>query len=165
MAGKLVKELHKVRPFDCPQQEAFLNVLRTADFLSRALEELLKPFNLSPSQYNVLRILRGARQSHPPNPEDSPGGMSCRTIGEHMLTHDPDITRLLDRLEARALIARQRDTADRRVVTARITAEGLRVLKELDQPVADFHRAQFPGLPEARLAQLIELLELARPTE
>jgi MarR family transcriptional regulator, organic hydroperoxide resistance regulator len=162
MAGMLVQELQKRKPFDSLQQEAFLNILRTADYLTRALEELLKPHQLSPSQYNVLRILRGVSQTHTPNSDGHPCGMPCKAIGELMLTRDPDITRLLDRLEARALIARRRDTADRRVVSTRITPEGLRLLKDLDQQVAEFHRTQFPNLPETRLTQLIDLLEQAR---
>lgn len=183
MSGKLLQEIHKSKPFDSLQQEAFLNVVRTADHLMRGFEELLKPHNLSPTQYNVLRILRGmtAAPAHPPapvngnpvaaaparptNPASPPAnhtGIPCKTIGEHMLTRDPDITRLLDRLEARALIARQRDTRDRRVVSTRITREGLKVLKDLDQPVADYHTRLFPNMPESRLAQLIDLLEQTR---
>jgi len=162
MSGKLLKEIHKAKPFDCLQQEVFLNVIRTADHLTRAFEELLKPFNLSSTQYNVLRILRGIGESDAPDAAGSPRGIPCKTIGEHMITRDPDITRLLDRLEARSLITRQRNTRDRRVVSTRITAEGLRILKELDQPVAGFHRGQFTAMSEARLAQLIDLLEQAR---
>lgn len=160
MAGKLGKELHKVKPFDSVQQEAFLNVLRTADHLTRALESLLKPYQLSATQYNVLRILRGMGAGQ--NGSGVCGGVPCKVIGEQMITRDPDVTRLLDRLEARGLIARQRDTADRRVVTARITAEGMRVLAELDVPMGEFHRGRFPNLPEGKLGQLIELLEQAR---
>jgi len=168
MSGKLLKEIHKVRPFDSLQQEAFLNVIRTADHLIRAFDSLLKPFHLSPAQYNVLRILRGVGEQHPPHAAHAPGagelprGIPCRTIGEHMITRDPDITRLLDRLEARALITRQRDTKDRRIVSTRITAEGMRILEALDKPVVDFHRRQFTSMPEAKLLQLIDLLEQAR---
>ena len=155
-----MREIHKAKPFDCLQQEVFLNVIRTADHFARAFEELLKPYNLSPTQYNVLRILRGASGS--PEKLGPCDGIPCKTIGEHMLTRDPDITRLLDRLEARSLITRQRDTEDRRVVSTRITPEGLRVLKELDKPVLDFHRGQLTHMPEAKLQQLIDLLENAR---
>ncbi len=177
MSGKLLQELHKAKPFDSPQQEAFLNVIRTADHLTRAFEELLKPFTLSPTQYNVLRILRGmtsgacatpappSSPAAPSNGTEPPPGIPCKTIGEHMLTRDPDITRLLDRLEARALIARQRDTKDRRVVSTRITPEGLRILHQLDPPVAAFHRTQFPHMSPAHLTQLIDLLEQARAAE
>ena len=158
MSGKLFRELHKAHPFDCLQQEVALNIIRTADHLSRAFEELLKPCNLSATQYNVLRILRGLGEAQtPPH-----SGIPCKTIGEHMITRDPDITRLLDRLESRTLIHRQRDTQDRRVVATRITPEGLRILKELDQPVMNLHRRQLAHMPEAKLTQLIDLLEQAR---
>lgn len=160
MSGKLLREIHKVRPFDCVEQEVFLNIIRTADHLARAFEELLKPCNLSATQYNVLRILRGMNQTH-----ETCNGIPCKTIGEHMITRDPDITRLLDRLETRGLITRQRDTRDRRVVSTRITAEGMAILQELDQPVLKLHQKQFAHMPEARLTQLIDLLEQSRGVE
>ena len=164
MSGKLLKEIHKAKPFDSLQQEAFLNVIRTADHLMRAFEELLKPHNLSSTQYNVLRILRGVGGccDGADDGNGSAGGIPCKKIGEHMITREPDITRLLDRLEARGLISRQRDTRDRRIVSTRITPDGLRILKEIDKPVIDFHAAQFPNLPENKLTELIELLEQAR---
>lgn len=160
MAGKLLKEIHKTKPFDCLQQEVFLNVVRTADHLMRSFDDLLKPFNLSPTQYNVLRILRG----HAENTLDASvnGGIPCKLIGEEMITRDPDITRLLDRLETRGLITRQRDSRDRRVVSTRITPEGLKLLKELDRPVLELHRRQLAHMSEARLSTLLDLLELAR---
>ena len=184
MGGKLVRELHKSRPFDSVAQEVFLNVVRTADHFMRAFEDLLKPYNLSSTQYNVLRILRGvaettdptatgpnaaAARAEPSNGEPAsaqiPGpGIPCKVISEHMITRDPDITRLLDRLESRHLITRRRDTRDRRVVTTCITPEGLRILKELDHPVLEFHRLQLAHMPESKLAQLIDLLETARTT-
>ncbi len=113
---------------------------------------VLKPFKLSHSQYNVLRILRGA----------SPDGLACQEISERMISRDPDITRLLDRLEARDLVTRTRDQKDRRVVTARITPEGLRLLEELDKPIAEVDRYALQHLGEQRLRILIQLLELAR---
>src|ERR1700744_5107077 len=155
MGGKLQKELHKVRPFECVQQELFLNLIRPADHLTREFESLLKPLNLSPTQYNILRILRGAGE----------GGMPCKGIGEHLITRDPDITRLLDRLEARSLITRHRDTKDRRVVSTRLTAEGTKILKELDKPVVDLHRAQLEHLAESKITHLIDLLEEVRKAE
>src|SRR5271157_262711 len=100
------------------EQEAYLSLLQTADLLARGAEEAIKPFGLSGTQYNVLRILRGA----------GPDGLCCREAAERMLTHDPDVTRLLDRLERRRLVARARASADRRVITVRITPEGLRIL-------------------------------------
>ncbi|MGN6369756.1 MAG: MarR family winged helix-turn-helix transcriptional regulator [Phycisphaerae bacterium] len=155
MGGKLQKELHKARPFECLQQELFLNLVRTADHVMRAFEELLKPHNLSPTQYNILRILRGAGDC----------GMPCKGIGEHLITRDPDITRLLDRLEARNLITRQRDTRDRRVVSTRLTSEGTKILKDLDKPVLDMHKTQLAHMSEMKITQLIDLLEEVRGPE
>lgn len=132
--------------------EAFLNLQRTADALLRGIEAVLKPFGLSPTQYNVLRILRGA----------GPEGLACRHIGDRMLTRDPDITRLLDRLEARKLVSRTREQKDRRVLTTRVTEAGLEILKQLDAPIAQAHRKQLGHLGEARLRTLSSLLELAR---
>ena len=114
MTGRLKAELKQKRPFVNMEQEAFLNIQRTADALMRGLEELLKPSGLTQTQYNVLRILRGAK----------PDGLLCRELSERMVTRDPDITRLLDRLERRGLISRLRDRKDRRALTVRITAAG-----------------------------------------
>jgi DNA-binding MarR family transcriptional regulator len=141
------------RPVATPEQEAFLHLMRTADALMRDLEEVLKPAGLSPMQYNVLRILRGA----------GPGaGMACSQIGQRMITRDPDMTRLLDRLEKRSLITRCRDTKDRRVVHARISSQGLKLIKGLDQPVQDAHRRQLGHLGERKLRTLGRLLEESR---
>lgn len=152
MTGQLRDEIKQQRPFESLEQEALLNVLRTADVLMQRLTAVLKPFKLSHSQYNVLRILRGA----------GPDGLACREIAERMISRDPDITRLLDRLEARGLVARTRDQQDRRVVMARITPEGLRLLEALDEPIAEVDRQPLQHLGEQRLRTLIELLELAR---
>jgi DNA-binding MarR family transcriptional regulator len=160
MAGKLQKELHKSKPFDSLEQEVFLNVVRTADHLMRAFDDLLKPFSLSATQYNVLRILRGHCDA-----ATNGDGIPCKMIGEEMITRDPDITRLLDRLEARGLITRQRDSRDRRVVSTRITPDGNKLLRELDKPVLDLHRRQLAHLSESKLSHLIDLLEQARCPE
>jgi len=162
MSGKLLKELHKTRPFESPRQEAFLNVIRTADHLMRRFEELLKPHNISATQYNVLRILRGMCKGDHPEAGGATDGTPCKTIAQHMLTREPDITRLLDRLETRGLISRQRDHEDRRVVHVRITADGLAMLKELDGPVSEFHNTQFPTMGETEITRLTDLLEKAR---
>ncbi len=130
-------------------QETFIAVLRAAKALLRDVELLVKPADLSHTQYNVLRILRGA----------GPQGLACRELAERMLTRDPDITRLLDRLEARGLVRRERERRDRRVVKTRITDEGLRILKGLDAPVAELHRRQLQRLPARRLRLLVRLLE------
>jgi DNA-binding MarR family transcriptional regulator len=130
----------------------FVSLMRTADALSRGGEALLKPYGLSGTQYNVLRILRGAGEK----------GLACREVGCKLISRDPDITRLLDRMESRGLIVRAREAQDRRVVKTRITQEGLRLLAELDAPVNDLHRRQFRHLPEKKLRQLLALLDRAR---
>jgi DNA-binding MarR family transcriptional regulator len=135
----------------CPEEAAFLDLLRTTDLLSRSLAQVLKTEDLSSTQYNVLRILRGA-----------PEGLPCGEIANRMITRDPDITRLLDRLEKRSLISRWREPKDRRMVLARITPEGLKLLGRLDEPVLETHRKQLGHLGRERLRQLAELLQTAR---
>jgi len=135
----------------CPEEAAFLELLRTTDMLSRRLAQVLKPDELSANQYNVLRILRGA-----------PEGLSCGEIANRMITRDPDITRLLDRLEKRGLISRCRETRDRRTVLTRITSGGLQLLARLDEPVQEAHRKQLGHLGRQRLRQMTELLLMCR---
>ena len=142
--------ISKRRP-DSPEETAFLDLLRTTDMLSRGLGQVLKSEDLSATQYNVLRILRG-----------SPEGLACGELASRMITRDPDITRLLDRLEKRALISRCRETKDRRTVMARITPEGLKLLARLDEPVQSGHRRQLGHLGRERLRLLTELLRVAR---
>jgi DNA-binding MarR family transcriptional regulator len=132
--------------------QVFVSLIRTADAFTRGAEALLKPAGLSGAQYNILRILRGAGES----------GLACREIGCRLISRDPDITRLLDRLEARGLIVRGREAKDRRVVKTRITADGLRVLRDLDEPVQELHHKQLHRLPSNQLRQLLHLLEQAR---
>ncbi len=134
------------------EEEAFVSLARTVDSLLQGVVATLKTAGLSATQYNVLRILRGAR----------PDGLACREIGERMITRDPDVTRLLDRLEQRGLVARTRERDDRRVITTRITDEGLRLLQQLDQPIADMHTQQLGHLGETKLRTLLTLLEEAR---
>jgi len=133
------------------EEAAFLDLLRTTDLLSRKLVTILKPEDLSSTQYNVLRILRGARE-----------GLPCGEIAKRMITRDPDITRLLDRLEKRGLISRSREARDRRTVMARITGAGLRLLARLDEPVQAAHRKQLGHLGRQRLCLLTDLLREAR---
>ncbi len=154
MTSRLQKEIKKQKPFESAEQEAYLNLMRTAQILQEPFEKLMKPLNLSATQYNVLRILRGAGEPLP-----------CGQIGDRMVTRDPDITRLLDRLEKRGLITRQRTATDRRVVLASITTEGLRLLKLLDQPVMDLHVKQLGHLGKDKLRSLIDLLETSREAE
>jgi len=134
------------------QDRIFVALLQTADALSQDAEQLLKAAGLTGTQYNVLRILRGAE----------PEGLPCRGIGDRMISHDPDMTRLLDRMEKRGLITRERQTDDRRVVKTRITPQALRLLKTLDQPVHELHKRQFRHMPAARLKILSRLLEEVR---
>ena len=152
MPGRLQAEIRQTKPFHGPEQEAFLNVVRTADALMQGMATALKPFGLSPTQYNVLRILRGA----------GPAGLACREIAARMLTRDPDITRLLDRMEARRLVTRSRDRKDRRVITIRITEGGLEMVNNLDAPVTELHRRILGHLGSSKLRTLISLLEAAR---
>src|SRR5207237_7857027 len=124
----------------------------TADWLMRDLEDVLKEARLSPTQYNVLRILRATGNE----------GLACHEIAQRMITRDPDMTRLLDRLEERGLISRSRERQDRRVIRVRISHDGLRTLKDLDEPVRSVHRHQLAHLGEKRLRLLAKLLEQAR---
>jgi DNA-binding MarR family transcriptional regulator len=133
------------------EEATFLELMRTSDMLSRGLVRILKSEDLSPTQYNVLRILRG-----------TPDGLFCGEIGSRMITRDPDVTRLLDRLEKRELISRCREAEDRRTVMARITPAGLKLLARLDEPVQAAHRKQLGHLGRQRLRALTELLDVAR---
>jgi len=146
------------------EQEVFLNILKAADVLAAELADVLKPSGLSPTQYNVLRILRGKHAGCCSGGHADPGakGIPCREIGERMITRDPDITRLLDRLEDRGLITRGRDSADRRVINIRISQAGLELIATLDQPVLDLHKRQLAHLGEENLKQLAALLEEVR---
>jgi DNA-binding MarR family transcriptional regulator len=144
-------ESHNRARRDCPEEAAFLELVRTTDLLSRGLVRIMKTEDISPTQYNVLRILRGA-----------PEGLACGEIANRMITRDPDVTRLLDRLEKRELISRCRETKDRRTVMASITSEGLKLLGRLDEPVQAAHRKQLGHLGRERLRALVELLSLSR---
>lgn len=127
----------------------FVSLLRTADGLTQEAEQVIKTAGITGAQYNVLRILRGVL----------PEGLPCRVVGDRMISHDPDMTRLLDRMEKRGLINRERQKDDRRVVKTRITGEGLELLKALDQPVHELHKRQFGHMSTARLRTLASLLE------
>ena len=145
--------LRPIRTVGNLEGRLFVAILSTADALSVEAEQLVKAAGLTGAQYNVLRILRGAE----------PDGLPCRAIAERMISHDPDMTRLLDRMEKRGLITRVRDTVDRRVVLTRITSQGLSILKTLDQPMYELHIRQFRHMPQARLKTLAGLLEELRP--
>ena len=150
-------EIRQKRPFESPEEEAYLNLQRTANLLLQGLTRLLRDrapgrMGVTPSQYNVLRILRG---SHP-------DALTCGEIGDRLVTPGPDVTRLLDRLEERGWVERERDTGDRRVVRSRITTAGLAVLGDLDAPVAEWLAAQLGHLGADGLGQLIAVTEQAR---
>jgi DNA-binding MarR family transcriptional regulator len=152
MAGKLQAEIRQRKPFVSVEEETYLNLVRTADALTRELELLLQPYGLTSTQYNVLRILRGAGEE----------GSTCSGISERLLAFDPDVTRLLDRLEKVQLVQRSRSTTDRRVVLTTITPGGLELLAKLDEPVEARLRQQFKGIGRERLRQLIADLEEIR---
>jgi DNA-binding MarR family transcriptional regulator len=132
-------------------EEAFVELLRSTDLLSRGVARVLKRALLSWTQYNVLRILRGARE-----------GLPCGEIAARMITRDPDITRLLDRLERRGLVSRSRQSTDRRTVITQITPAGVRVLAGLDRPIRKAHISQLGHLGRKRLQILTELLRACR---
>jgi MarR family transcriptional regulator, organic hydroperoxide resistance regulator len=151
VTGKLATDIKQTKPLSL-ESEAVLNIQRTADHLSAAIGRVLKAADLSASQFNVLRILRGAGKD----------GLACGEIGERMVARDPDITRLLDRLEKRGVIERSRDGRDRRVVTTRITDAGLKILKELDRPVEQEIKRHLGRVGRERLTDLIEALDMIR---
>jgi len=155
MAG-LKLEIVQSRPFYSAAEEALLNLLRTSDCLNRAFHRKTRDWGVTSTQYNVLRILRGAQ----------PQGLTCSAIGSRMITAEPDITRLLARLKALKLIRQQRDRQDRRVVWTQISESGLELLRQMD-PVIERVPGELLGhLNGAELAELIRLLELARkPSE
>src|SRR5271168_1766511 len=150
--GGLQAELKQKIAFTSREQEAYLSLLRTADALETQVEARLKEFGLTGTQYNALRILRGA----------GPDGLPCREIGERMITHDPDVTRLLNRLEDRGLVERTRARRDRRVIYGKITTAGLKLLREMDGPINKYGREMLRHVGQEKLRQLIELLELVR---
>ena len=149
--GKLQREVKKKGPFDSAEQEALLNVVRTGDRLQIHFTRLFREHELTPSQYNVLRILRG---------EGRP--MECMEIAERTVAVVPGITGLIDRLEKAGLLTRQQSQEDRRVYLVTITARGLDLLAGLDEPVLALHRKLLGHLTQGELEQLIRLLEKAR---
>ena len=147
-AGDMVARAEKKAPLPLENQ-VFISLLKTADCLAQEVEQNLRQHGLTGTQYNVLRILRGAE----------PQGLACREVGERMISHDPDMTRLLDRMEKRGLITRKRQQEDRRVVRTRVTPAGLALLNKLDEPIRSLHRRQFRHMPYGRLRVLAGLLD------
>jgi MarR family transcriptional regulator, organic hydroperoxide resistance regulator len=142
-------------PPPSPEERLFLAVLKTADALGQEAELLTKSIGLTSTQYNVLRILRGA----------GPDGLPCRGIGERMISRDPDMTRLLDRMEKGGLITRARQKDDRRVVKTQITDAGLSLLQKLDQPMRELHKKQFQHMATAQVKALGDLLDALKNRE
>ncbi len=153
MTSKIAQEIQQAKPFTCIGEEVYLNLARTYEYLEQGLTELLRPHGISPTQYNMLRILRGA----------GPEGLSCSDAARRMVSHDPDVTRLFDRLAKRGLIERRRSSRDRRLVIIAISSLGIEILAKLDQPVVELHAEQFGALRVEDLVQLIRQLEALRP--
>ena len=152
MPTRLRDEIKQTRPFTSLEQEALLSIERTAAVLGHSMAEALKGYGITPTQYNALRILRGAGE----------GGLCRNEVRERLVARVPDVTRLLDRLEEMGMVARERDTSDRRLVTTRITRDGLKLLARLDEPVAEAHQRQLGHMDERSLRALIDLLAEAR---
>jgi DNA-binding MarR family transcriptional regulator len=149
VAKSFAGEIKQTRPFTSPAQEAMLAIRRTAALMLAPWEKFLKArFGLSTSLFNVLRILRG---SHP-------RALTCGEIGERTIARDPDVTRLVDQLRARGLVARKRSSKDRRVVEVSITEKGLELLRELDPHAERMPRALIGHVSETKLRQLAALL-------
>ena len=145
-------EIAQQPPFFSVEEEAVLNLMRTADTIQRAFHRKTRSWGITSTQYNVLRILRGAQ----------PQGLTCSAIGDRMITADPDITRLLSRLKALKLVRQRRDKHDRRVVWTQISPAGLQLLEEMDPVIQQAPVELLGHLDKAELAELIRLLELAR---
>lgn len=152
MSENLQAELQQKKPFPRVTTEALLSVLRTAAVLEHQLTEVLKPYGITHTQYNVLRILRGAGAD----------GLCGREVGERMVSRVPDVSRLLDRMEETGLISRERDAGDRRHVTARITRKGLAMLDQATPELEAVERARAGKIPTGQLRQLIEVLSTVR---
>ena len=149
---RLEDEIRQTRPFDSQAQAAHLSIARTAAVLEHALEAALRPYGITATQYNVLRILRGAGAE----------GLCRREVTERMIRPVPDATRLLDRMEAAGLIERERSGADRRFVSTRLTAAGRETVDRLDAPMAELHQRHFGGVAGEALAGLIDVLGQVR---
>ena len=155
MPSTLREELRQTKPFNSIEQEALLSILRTSAELWDRVELLLRPHGITTTQYNVLRILRGAE----------PDGLCRNELRDRMLTRMPDVTRLLDRMEEAGLVERTRDTEDRRMVSTRITKRATQLLATLDPLVADYEKRFFSGIDRDRIQTLIDVLDAIRHSE
>ena len=152
MPSRLQAELKQTKPFPRRSAEALLSVMRTAALIEHHLNEALRPHGLTATQYNVLRILRGAGAN----------GLCGREVAARMVSRVPDVSRLLERMEDMGLISRERDSADRRHVTARITARGLAILGQVAPVLEEVERARVGRLGAERLQDLIDGLAALR---
>jgi DNA-binding MarR family transcriptional regulator len=153
MVKHLLEEIKQTRPFERPGDEALLSIIRTASVLDHGMNELLRPFGITTTQYNVLRILRGA----------GAGGLCGKEIGERMVSRVPDVSRLLDRMEKMGLIGKERDPSDRRHITSRLTAKGRRVLEEARTPeLLSFGSDRMKKLSVRTIEALTEALAVIR---
>jgi len=149
--SQLQRELRKKNPFESPEKEAYLNILRTQSLLTVGFDRLFREHGISGPQYNILRILRGQKT-----------GLPCLEIAAQMIACVPDITRLLDRLEKSEYIERERSADDRRVVLVKITTAGKKLLAKLDKPVAATEKKSLGHMTRKELAELIRLTSKAR---
>ncbi len=152
MVSRIQQEIKQKRPFGSKAQEATIGLMRTADLVRRAVGDIVEPCGITPQQYNVLRILRGAGEN----------GLPTLEIAERMIEETPGITRLIDRLETKRLVSRKRCKEDRRRVWCRITPEGLALLDKLDGPIRDADSLALGSLTSKELTQLVSLLDRAR---
>ena len=152
MPSTLQAELKQNKPFHSIEQEALLSVVRTSAHLMDRFELFLRPYGITGTQYNVLRILRGSE----------PEGLCRNELRDRMLTRMPDVTRLLDRMEEAGLVERTRDNEDRRMVTSRITKKSLELLAQLDPLVAENEKQSFSGISPDQIQTLIDVLEVVR---
>jgi DNA-binding MarR family transcriptional regulator len=152
MTQGLAQEIHKKNPFDVPEEEAFLNVMRTHSILSNVVERFLRPYDLSFATYNALRILRAAGKD----------GKTCSSVGVDMVARVPDVTRLMDRLERQGLVKRAREREDRRVVRVLVTDQGLALLDKVDKPLIELQRGLLGHLPKPELETMSQLLYKTR---
>lgn len=152
MAPSVQDEIKQTRPFSSRTAEAMVAIVRTAAVLDHAWGEILRPFGITPTQYNVLRILRGSAAN----------GLCGREVGERLISQVPDVSRLLERMEDLGLITRERDTGDRRHVTARIASRGEQLLREVEPELQAFEKKHFAKFSDDQLTQLIGLLDSAR---
>ena|SRR5437868_5761070 len=148
----LRSEIKQTKPFSSLEEETAVALARTSDQLARRFDALLKQYGVTGTQYNVLRILRGAGKA----------GLPCSELGERMISRDPDITRLLDRMERAGLCNRVRDQKDRRVIIVKICDKGLKTVNQLDEPITELNRAMLGHMGKGRLRSLLDLLDAVR---